>query len=114
MTVQAEAPVTHADRIAPTEVPSTTSSQNGPPVYLGMRRGWWVVVSLLVLVGVDLIPMVGPYLSLAALMWMISGLTRAQPRSERLALRRRAANPHTAEPLRRAARADRGAALPTS
>jgi hypothetical protein len=113
MTVQAEAQVTRADQGATTET-AATSTEDGPLVYLGMRRGWWVVVSLLVLVGVDLIPMVGPYLSLVALMWMISGLARAEPRPERLAPRRPAAQVRRTESPRRAAHAERGAALPSS
>ncbi len=51
-----------------------------PPVYLGVRRGWWVLLCLLLLVAVDVVPTVGPYLALAVLMWMVSGLAHAKPR----------------------------------
>ena len=108
--MQAEAQGTRADQGAPTATPA----KDGPPVYLGMRRGWWVAVSLLVLVGVDLIPMVGPYLSLVALMWMISGLTRAEPRPERTAPGRPAAAVRRAAQPSRSTHAERGAALPSS
>ena len=54
-----------------------------PLVYLGMRRAWWVVLCLLLLVAVDVVPTVGPYLALTVLMWMVSGLARAKPRPAR-------------------------------
>jgi hypothetical protein len=80
-------------------------AQNGPLVYLGIRRGWWVVLCVLLLVAVDVIPAVGPYLSLAVLMWMVSGLAHAKPRPARAVRVRHAAQP------RRSGGRERGTAL---
>jgi len=77
-----------------------------PPVYLGIRRGWWVVLCLLLLVTVDVLPTVGPYLALAVLMWMVSGLAHAKPRAAR-ALR----DPRRVPRPRRPAGREQGPAL---
>jgi hypothetical protein len=79
-----------------------------PLVYLGIRRGWWVVLCVLLLAAVDAVPTVGPYLSLAVLLWMVSGLAHAQPAPEPVARPVRAA-----EPIR-APRTEHGAALPSA
>jgi hypothetical protein len=75
MTMQAGATEAHPPIAAQAVVP-----RDEPPVYLGIRRAWWVVLCLLLLVVVDVVPTVGPYLALAVLMWMVSGLAHAKPR----------------------------------
>ncbi|HEY8318339.1 MAG TPA: hypothetical protein VIG76_05870 [Amnibacterium sp.] len=66
------------------------SREPAPLVYLGLRRGWWVLVSSLLLCAVDALPLVGPYLALAALMWMVVGLAKAAPRQPKPARAARA------------------------
>ena len=101
MTMQARGTEVHRPAAAEATVP-----REEPLVYLGIRRAWWVVLCLLLLVAVDVVPMVGPYLALAVLMWMVSGLARAKPRPARAArVVRRVARP------RRTAAADQGPAL---
>ncbi len=74
-----------------TSAEGAAASPRPPLVYLGLRRGWWVVVSFLLLCGVDALPLVGPYLALAVLMWMVIGLARARPGTPRPARAPRAA-----------------------
>jgi hypothetical protein len=79
---------------APTTLETDDASpERAPLVYLGLRRGWWVVVSVLLLSAVDALPMVGPYLALAVLMWMATGLAKAAPRQPKPARAARAARP---------------------
>lgn len=65
----------HADGTA-------VAASGGPRYYLGMRRGWWVLLCVALLCAVDAVPLVGPYLALAVLLWMVAGLARAEQRSE--------------------------------
>jgi len=106
MTTQADAPVSEAHP-APAVGSPAGAAEEGPLVYLGMRRGWWVVLCLLLLVAVDLISTIGPYLALGVLMWMVTGLAHAKPRPEPVPDRGRAAQP------RRSAHSEQGAALPS-
>jgi hypothetical protein len=72
--------------VAPPPIAAESSlTKEEPLVYLGIRRAWWVVLCLLLLVAVDVVPTVGPYLALTVLMWMVSGLARAKPRAARTA-----------------------------
>ena len=101
MTMQARGTEVHPPVAAGAALP-----KEQPLVYLGIRRAWWVVLCLLLLVAVDVVPMVGPYLALAVLMWMVSGLARAKPRPARaMPVVRRVARPG------RARAAEQGAAL---
>jgi hypothetical protein len=104
MTTQADSPATEAGpAVAGAAVPQRREE---PLVYLGIRRAWWVVLCLLLLVAVDVVPTVGPYLALAVLMWMVSGLARAKPRPARaVRVVRRAARP------RRSTGSEQGTAL---
>jgi hypothetical protein len=90
MTTRADAVTTEAHSAVVAGGPSATSPE-GPLVYLRMRRGWWVVLCVLLLAAVDAIPDVGPYLALAVLMWMVSGLAHARPRVPAAARSRRTA-----------------------
>ena len=86
------------------------SREPAPLVYLGLRRGWWVLVSSLLLCAVDALPLVGPYLALAVLMWMVAGLAKAAPREPKPARATRAARPARRPVGRRRS----GETLPTS
>ena len=103
---------------APTTLETDDASpERAPLVYLGLRRGWWVVVSVLLLSAVDALPMVGPYLALAVLMWMVAGLAKAAPRRPKPARAPRAARAaRAARPARRSTDRRRSGetALPTS
>lgn len=49
--------------------------------YLGMRRAWWVLLCIAAIIIVELLPVVGPFLGVAVLVWMIIGLVLARPRA---------------------------------
>lgn len=111
MSTQADAPISEAQPTRPAAT-SDRAAGGGPRVHLGIRRGWWIVLCVLLLVGVDVIPLVGPYLALAVLMWMVSGLAHAKPAPRSIVRpaerRRRAGAPQ------RPARPEPGAALPSA
>jgi hypothetical protein len=67
-----------------------------------------VVLCVLLLAAVDAVPTVGPYLALAVLMWMVSGLAHAKPAPQPVPRPER-----SAEPIR-APRTEQGAALPSA
>jgi len=50
--------------------------------YLGMRRLWWVIATLVAAGLLGAIPFVGPGLGAAVLVWMIVGLVLAKPRPD--------------------------------
>ena len=93
-----------------TSAEEAVASPQAPLVYLGLRRGWWVVVSVLLLCAVDALPLVGPYLALVVLMWMVAGLAKAAPREPKPARAVRAARPAR----RPAGRRRSGETLPSS
>jgi hypothetical protein len=111
MTTQADAPIRESQPTLPT-AGSDSAPGAGPRVSSGIRRGRWIVLCVLLLVAVDVIPVVGPYLALAVLMWMVSGLAHAKPAPRSIV--RRAERRRRAEAPHRSAGPERGAALPSA